>query len=158
MSKPFPILACKLTSISIKIPIKRIDKSLPLPRYETAGSVGFDLFCRKGAVVKPKEIKLIPANIIVKTPPGYMLLLALRSSTPAKRGLMLANGIGVIDQDYSGLKDEIKIQVYNFSKNRVKVERGERIAQGIFVKVGKADWQEIKKTTPHSRGGFGSTG
>jgi len=142
----------------MKVLIKRIDKSLPLPRYQTAGSVGFDLVCREGAIVKPGEIKLIPANIIVKTPPGYMLVLALRSSVPIKKGLMLANGIGVIDQDYSGLKDEIKIQVYNFTKNRVKVERGERIAQGIFVKVGKADWQEVKKTTSRSRGGFGSTG
>jgi len=142
----------------MKVLIKRIDKSLPLPRYETAGAVGFDLFCRRGATVKPKEVKLIPANIIVKTPKGYMLLLALRSSTPLKRGLMLGNGVAIVDQDYSGPEDELKIQVYNFTNQKVQIKKGERLAQGIFVKVGKASWQETAKIDSRSRGGFGTTG
>ncbi|PIU01654.1 dUTP diphosphatase [bacterium (Candidatus Torokbacteria) CG09_land_8_20_14_0_10_42_11] len=145
----------------MKIKIQRIDKSLPLPRYETSGAVGFDLICRENMTVKPREIARIPANIIVATPPGYMLMIVVRSSTPSKKGLILINGAGIIDQDYCGPDDEIKIQVYNFTDKAVAVERGERIAQGIFVAVGRAEWQEVgaKDFSPiPSRGGFGTTG
>ena len=142
----------------MKITIKRIDKSLPLPKYETSGSVGFDLICRESVVVKPKEIARIPANIIVKTPPGYMLMLIARSSTPVKKGLMLINGAGIIDQDYCGAEDEIRVQVYNFTDKEARVAVGDRIAQGIFVKIERGEWEEVEKSEDHSRGGFGSTG
>lgn len=142
----------------MKIQIKRIDKSLPLPKYETLGSVGFDLFSRKRVQVAPHEIKLVPANVIIKTPPGFMLLIVLRSSTPLKKGLMLANSVGIIDQDYSGKRDEIKIQVYNFTDQKTTIQKGDRLAQGIFVKITKADWQEKDNISTNSRGGFGSTG
>lgn len=140
----------------MKLNIKRIDKSLPLPVYETSGSVGFDILSRKAVVIKPKEIELIPGNIIVKTPPGYMLLLALRSSTPKKKGLLKPHGIGILDQDYCGEEDELKIQVYNFSDKEVKINKGEKIAQGIFVKIDRFEWEE-KEYMGKSRGGFGST-
>ena len=54
----------------MKINIKRVDKTLPLPQYETAGSVGFDFICRESAEVAPQSIVLIPANVVVETPPG----------------------------------------------------------------------------------------
>ena len=82
----------------MNVKIKRIDKSIPLPRYETSGAVGFDLLCRKSVEVLPQNISLVPANVIIETPPGYMLLVALRSSTPRKRGLLIPHGIGVIDR------------------------------------------------------------
>ena len=141
----------------MKAKIKRIDKSLPLPTYQTSGSVGFDIYSREDMEIKPREIALIPGNIIVETPPGYMLLVALRSSTPRKKGLTKPHGIGVIDNDYCGEGDEIKVQVYNNTDNNVKVEKGERVAQGIFVKVDKFDWEEME-TMGKTRGGFGSTG
>lgn len=142
----------------MRIQIKRVDQSLPLPKYETSGAVGFDLICRESVVVKPKEIARIPANIIVKTPPGYMLMLIARSSTPVKKGLMLINGAGIIDQDYCGAEDEIRVQVYNFTDKEARVAVGDRIAQGIFVKIERGEWEEIEKSEDHSRGGFGSTG
>lgn len=141
----------------MKVNIKRIDKSLPLPVYETKGSVGFDLLAREQTVIKSGEIALIPANIIVQTPEGYMLTLVSRSSTPKKKGLIFPHGIGIIDQDYCGENDELKIQVYNTLKNEVSVEKGEKIAQGIFVKVDKFQWNEISQMSETSRGGFGST-
>ncbi len=141
----------------MKVKIKRVDKSLPLPRYETEGSVGFDLLCRETAEIAPNEIVLIPANVIVETPPGYMLMLCMRSSTPRKFGIMMAQGVGIIDTDYCGEEDEIKIQAYNFTDNTVTIERGSRIAQGIFVKVDTADWNEVDQMEASSRGGFGST-
>ncbi len=141
----------------MKVRIKRLDKSLPLPVYQTSGSVGFDISAREDTVIQPRSIGMIPGNIVVETPPGYMLLVALRSSTPRKKGLIKPHGIGVIDNDYCGDKDEIKVQVYNNTDREVRIEKGERIAQGIFVKVGKFSWEEAG-SMGKSRGGFGSTG
>ncbi len=140
-----------------QIKIKRIDENLPLPRYETKGSVGFDLLCRKSVTIASHSVGLIPANIIVETPPGYMLMVTLRSSTPSKQGLLIPHGVGVIDQDYCGEGDEIKIQVYNFRMESVTIERSSRIAQGIFVKVERGDWFEVDQMVSETRGGFGST-
>ncbi len=142
----------------MKVRIKRIDTSLPLPVYQTKGAAGFDIFSRESVEIKPKEIALIPGNIIVKVPQGYFLLLALRSSTPKKKGLLKPHGIGVLDSDYCGENDELKIQVYNFTDSVVTVEKGERIAQGLFVKIDKFEWDEVEKMDSESRGGFGSTG
>ncbi|MEK7551635.1 MAG: dUTP diphosphatase [Patescibacteria group bacterium] len=142
----------------MKLKIKRIDKSLELPEYKTKGAVGFDLTARVETVVKPFEVTLIPLNIVVKVPKGYSLLLFSRSSTPGKKGLMVANGVGVIDWDYSGEEDEVKLAVLNFTKKQVKVEKGERIAQALIVKVLVPKFLEVKKMDLKSRGGFGSTG
>ena len=141
----------------LAVTIKRIDKDLPLPTYATAGSVGFDLFCREDTEIAPRTIELIPGNVIVRIPQGYMLLLALRSSTPGRKGLLIPNGVGIIDQDYGGEGDELKIQVLNFREEAVLVKRGERIAQGIFVPIARATWREVDEMR-EGRGGFGSTG
>lgn len=140
-----------------KVKIKRIDKSLPLPVYETSGSVGFDLLARETTTINPNEIELIPANVIVEVPEGYMLMLASRSSTPKKKGLTKPHSIGIIDQDYCGETDELKIQVLNFKNEPVTIEKGEKIAQGVFVRVDRLNWQEVDQMTQESRGGFGST-
>jgi len=71
---------------------------------------------------------------------------------------MKPHSIGIIDQDYCGETDELGIQVYNFTKETVTVDRGERIAQGIFVKVGIPQLVESDEVAGESRGGFGSTG
>ena len=142
----------------MKIRIKRVDAALPLPKYETPGSVGFDLLCREGVTVPAGEMRQIPANVIVAVPPGAMLMVAARSSLPLKKGLMIPNGVGVIDHDYRGPEDEIRVQVYNFTDRPVEVARGERLAQGIFVNVARAEWVEVDEMCGESRGGFGSTG
>jgi len=142
----------------MKVKIQRLDKSLPLPVYETGGSVGFDILARETSTIPNGSIELIPANIIVEVPEGYMLVVASRSSTPRKKGLTPPHGFGVIDQDYCGPEDEIKIQVYNFSGEAVTIEKGEKIAQGVFVRVDKFEWVEVDKMDNSTRGGFGSTG
>lgn len=141
----------------MQVRIQRIDKSLPLPVYETQGSVGFDLIARESTVIEPGKIELIPGNVIIEVPQGYMLAVASRSSTPRKKGLSQPHGFGIIDHDYCGPEDEVKIQVYNFSSVPVKIERGEKIAQGVFVRVDKFEWQEVEQIREESRGGFGST-
>ena len=141
----------------MKFRIKRIDKSLPLPIYETKCSVGFDLLAREDVEIGPDEIVLIPANVIVEVPKGYALIIASRSSTPNKYGLTKPHGIGVIDHDYCGPNDEIKIQVHSFRNKKVMIKKGTKLAQGIFMKVDQLEFEEVDEVTGQSRGGFGST-
>ena len=141
-----------------KVLIKRIDKELAMPKFETKGAVAFDLLTRVETVILPGKIGLVPANIIVKVPEGYMLCLASRSGTPGKRGLLTPHGFGVIDLDYHGPEDELKVLVYNFTDTPVTVGRGDRIAQGICVRVDKFELEEVDHIEAETRGGFGSTG
>jgi dUTP diphosphatase len=141
----------------LRVRIMRVDPELPLPTYETPGAVGFDLLARVETTVEAGRIGRIPANVVVETPPGYMLLVAARSSLPGRKGLSVPHGIGVIDQDYCGASDEILVQVYNFTDAPVTVARGEKIAQGVFVRVDRARWEEADFSERQSRGGFGST-
>ena len=138
--------------------ILRLDPDLPLPSYATSGAVGFDLYCREDTVLAPGEIALLPTGVAIATPPSYMLLVTARSSTPRRKGLSVPHGVGVIDQDYCGDEDEIRCQVYNFTDAPVTIARGERVAQGIFVRVDRAEWEEVPSMQAPTRGGFGSTG
>ena len=140
----------------MKIKIKRIDKSFPLPEYHTSGAVAFDLYSRVDATIQPKTIERLPTNIIIEIPDGYMLEIKDRSSTLKRKGLLVSTGY--IDNDFHGEEDEILLQVYNLTDNDVKIEKGERLGQGVFVKVDKAEWEEVEKMQDVGRGGFGTTG
>ena len=142
----------------MRIKIKRLDASLPLPRYETAGSAGFDLVTREDTVVAADSIALIPGNVVVQLPAGYALLVASRSSTPRRTGLVAPHGFGIIDSDYCGPEDEVMVQVWNQTSEEVIVNRGDRIAQGVIVNIERVEWVEVDVLDAPSRGGFGSTG
>ncbi len=148
----------KILANNMIVKVKRIDKSLPLPIYHTKGSVGCDLYARVTTKIKPKSLGKIPTNVIIQTPVGFMFMLASRGSTPFKKGLMPANGVGIGDQDFCGEEDEYLAAVYNFTNKTVVVEKGERIAQGIFIPVEIVKWKEVGSVEKVSRGGFGSTG
>jgi dUTP pyrophosphatase len=143
--------------MSKKIKIKRFNTELPLPEYKTAGAVGFDLTARETTLIKPGMVEYIPLNVAVETPKDHILLIAARGSTH-KQGLMPVHGIGIGDPDFRGDNDEYKFPALNFTKKAVVVEKGTRIAQGIFVKFTRASWQEVNKMVSKTRGGFGSTG
>ena len=125
--------------------------------YETPGAAGFDLAAAEDVDVPPRQIRLIGTGLVIKVPEGYFLAIFARSSTPLKRGLMVANGVGVIDSDYCGATDEVKIQVINVTDQPVSVRRGDRIAQGIVLPAPRAQFVE-GNAADASRGGFGSTG
>lgn len=142
----------------MKLKIVRIDKNLPLPAYHTPGAVAFDLYTRVDGTFQPGEAKLLPANFIIEIPRGYFLLITSRSSL-FKKGLQLANSVGVIDQDYHGPKDELHLSLRNVSDNAVEVKMGDRLAQGLILPIERvADWEEVEKIKDDSRGGYGSTG
>lgn len=137
--------------------ITRRDASVSLPARESSGAAGFDLAASADVTIAPGTIALVPTGLIIKVPDGWFLGIFARSSTPLKRGLMVANGVGVIDSDYCGPEDEVKIQVLNFTQAPVHVKRGDRIAQGIFLKYAPPEWEEGEPAGT-TRGGFGSTG
>lgn len=139
--------------------ISRLDPSVPLPAYQTPGAAGFDLAASADVTIAPGTIALVPTGLVIQVPPGHFLGIVARSSTPLKKGLMVANGVGVVDEDYCGPADEVKIQLLNFTATAVDVKRGDRIAQGLFIPVARADWQEHSGDLRQgSRGGFGATG
>ena len=143
----------------MNLQIKLIDTTLPMPEYHTEGAVAFDLYARIETVIEPFKLTIVPTNLIIKSPHGYFILLASRSSTPIKKGLMLANGIGIVDEDYCGEKDEIGLQLLNFTQEPVTVSRGERIGQAMLVKTVRPEKiEQVSSMSAKSRGGFGSTG
>src|SRR4029450_4465254 len=126
----------------LTVRIHRLDPAVPLPKYETGGAAGFDLAASVDVTIAPGTIALVPTGLVIEVPHGHFLGIFARSSTPLRRGLMVANGVGVIDEDYCGPKDEVNVQVLNFTQAPVTVARGDRIAQGLFIPVSRAEWQE----------------
>jgi len=141
----------------MKITIKRFDKDLPLPEYKTAGAAAFDLYARQETSISPKTVKLVPLNIALQLPVNHWALLSARSSLH-KKGLMVANGIGVGDFDYRGDNDEYQAALYNFSDKKAVIKRGERIVQMIILEREPVELVEKAQFNSKSRGGFGSTG
>ena len=142
----------------MNVTIHRLDPSVPLPRYESSGAAGFDLASSVDATIAPGAVVLIPTGLVIAVPPGHFLGVFARSSTPLKRGLMVANGVGIVDSDYCGPRDEIKIEVVNFTSAPVTVKKGDRLAQGVILPFVRIDWQESEDAPGTTRGGFGSTG
>jgi dUTP pyrophosphatase len=142
----------------MKVRISRLRPDVALPRYESDGAAAFDLAAAEDVVVPAGGVALVPTGLVVEVPPGMFLGIFARSSTPLKRGLMVANGVGIVDPDYCGPADEIKIAAMNFTADAVTVHRGDRIAQGIFLAAPRVTWEEAGPTRADSRGGFGATG
>lgn len=158
-----------------------------LPTYATPGSAAMDLYCTEDVTLYPGETKMIPTGIAIwigsdrykKCNNPYTVSdwsitgLILPRSGLGTKGLILANTIGVIDQDYQG---ELKISAWNRNSNTVhtyfsgmkynrdediEIKAGDRIAQLMFVPVIKVGWQiieEFSNTTERGEGGFSSTG
>ena len=131
--------------------------NVSLPYRSTKESAGYDFECAETTYIPAYSIKLIPTGIKCQIDEGYYLQLALRSSTPMKKHLMLANGIGIIDADYYNNPDNeghIMFQVINFTNKEVFIPVGERIGQGVFLKYYTVD---DDNASGQRVGGFGST-
>lgn len=135
-----------------------MDSTIPLPGYGTDRAAGFDLAAAHDTTIAAGAIALIRTGLVIEVPAGHFLGIFARSSTPLKRGLVVANGVGVVDPDYAGPTDEIMIQVLNVTRADVHVRRGDRLAQGIILPAPRVVWDEHDTAALPSRGGFGSTG
>lgn len=146
----------------ITIKFKRLSEKfndIPLPSYTTEGSSGMDLRAaiEEKIIIKPFETVLIPTNLAVEIPEGYEGQVRPRSGLAAKNFVTILNTPGTIDSDYRG---EIKVILTNFGKEDFVVNRGDRIAQLVIVKVERAEIIEATElnSTRRNDGGFGHTG
>lgn len=142
----------------MRIRIRRLDPSVALPQYHSEGAAAFDLASREDVTVAPGEVRLVGTGLVVEVPRGHLLAVVARSSLPIKKGLLVANAVGIVDSDYCGPDDEVKVEVYNFRDRAVTLARGERIAQGLILPAARVEWEEVRDSAAPSRGGFGSTG
>ena len=142
----------------MRLNIKRLDATIPLPAYGTEEAAGFDLAAASDLTIRPREIALVPTGLVIEVPTGHCLAIVARSSTPLKRGLLVANGVGIVDPDYSGPTDEVMIQVLNITDADVHIRRGDRLAQGIILPAPRVRWHEVSDVRNAVRGGFGATG
>ncbi len=143
---------------ALKVLIKRIDATVPLPTYAKGGDAGADLVTTKDFTLAPGERALIPTGISIALPDGYVALVHPRSGLAIKHGVTLVNTPGTIDAGYRG---EIACILINHDiKETVSFVKGDRIAQLIIQKVERADFVEVEELPGSGRGsdGFGSTG
>lgn len=141
----------------MEVPIHRLHEAARAPQYATGGASGFDLCTAEAAEIGPGEIALVGTGLVFATPPGWCLLVCLRSSTPRRFGVLQPHAVGIIDEDYRGREDEVRLQLLNFRSAPTQIPVGSRIAQGVFVRADRAEWS-VQDPARESRGGFGSTG
>jgi len=143
----------------MKVKVWKRDPMAKLPEKVTEGSVGFDIFALEELSIAPFELKFIRTGLVIKAEYPYALFIFPRSSLFKKKNLIMPNSAGIIDFDYCGEDDEIKIPVVNLGKKEVTVSAGEKIAQAVFLKIATPEIEEVKEPpSTISRGGFGSTG
>lgn len=150
----------EMEKLDVKIKLLDNNKEKKLPFYATEGSAGMDLTaCIENAVeLKPLERFLVPTGIAIKLPDArYGAFIFARSGLATKKGITLANCVGVVDSDYTG---EIKVGLVNLSRDTYTLEPGERIAQLVVMPVKQVNFNVVDEldVTERGSGGFGSTG
>ena len=137
------------------------DKNINLPKRSTKYAAGYDVEAAEDTIIpafKPGvKPTLIPTGLKAYMQDDEMLCLYNRSSNPKKKGLVLANSVGIVDKDYYGNADNdghIMYAMWNFKSEDVKIEKGERVGQAIFQKYLIADDDNAEG---ERKGGFGST-
>jgi len=150
-----------LDSSSSKIPLKFVNETENKdPDYEYDSDSGFDLRSTEELWVQANDRKLIPTGLRVDIPEGYEIQVRSKSGLALKQGLMVLNSPGTIDSGYQG---EIKVIIFNTTNERIKIEKGQKIAQAVLCPVVNGKWvnlirvEEIGKKDRNDKG-FGSTG
>ncbi|PCG19241.1 dUTP diphosphatase [Brachyspira sp. G79] len=139
--------------------IKIINRSSnPLPKYQTEGSSGLDLHANldKPITLNKNDIVLVPTGLFIEIPEGYEAQIRSRSSLALKNGIFCLNSPATIDSDYRG---ELKIILASLTDTPFTINHGDRIAQIVFAKVERIDFEEADSIseTQRGEGGFGST-
>ena len=149
-----------LKCLGMNIRFRRLHPDAAIPEYKTPGSVAFDLALVEDVIIQPRSMEKVRTGLVIEAPKGHALLLASRSSNPVKKGIDLANSIGIIDEDYCGPEDELFLVLQNLTDDIVRLSKGDRIAQGLFVPVTKGTFIEVpaQDLANENRGGHGSTG
>ena len=142
--------------IDIKI---QNDSKHDLPVYATPGSSGFDLRANvaRTTMLPPGKRAIVPTGLHFDIPEGYELQVRSRSGLAAKNGVFVLNGIGTIDSDY---KDEVCVILFNLGDQPFEIKPGDRIAQGVIMKIEKVNLTKVEEISREGDrgGGLGYTG
>ena len=129
-----------------------------LPKRSTKYSAGYDFEASQNYVIKPNEIAKIPTGIKVIMNQDEMLMIVVRSSMGFKYNVRMCNQVGIIESDYynnESNEGHMWVALQNHGTNDYIINKGDKFAQGIFVKFLTVDNEEEIKT--ERKGGFGST-
>lgn len=143
--------------MNVPVDISLIHPDAVAPAYQTPGAVAFDIAVVEEKTIQPGAIEKIQTGLVICVPKDHLLMLAPRSSN-TKKGIQLANSVGIIDQDYCGPTDQLFLALYNIGTEPYTVQKGERIAQGMIIPVARAEFRVIDELKQSDRGGFGTTG
>ena len=130
-----------------------------LPKRATKNAAGYDFFNPVQITIPAHSMKLVTTGIKAKFPDYFCLKLYNRSSNPKKKGLVLINGVGVVDADYYENPDndgDIGFMFYNIKDEDVTLEPGEKLGQGVFELYGTLTNET--EVTDERTSGWGSTG
>lgn len=130
-----------------------------LPEYSTPMSAGVDLKANisEPITLGPLQRILIPTDLYMAIPEGYVLQICSRSGLALKNGIFCLNAPGVVDADYRG---NVGVILANFSDTPFIINPGDRIAQAVLNKFEKIEWKEVTTLdeTERGTGGFGHSG
>ena len=149
-----------MRKIQLKVLDQRIGTEIPLPAHATEGSAGMDLRAciNETITLKPGDTELIPTGIAIHIDdPGLAATILPRSGLGHKHGIVLGNLVGLIDSDYQG---QLFVSCWNRGTDAFTIEKGDRIAQLVFVPVVQADFEVVDEFHESERGagGFGHSG
>jgi dUTP pyrophosphatase len=143
----------------LRIAVRRLDPTLPLPAHQHVGDAGVDLYAREDALLAPGGGRaLVPTGIAIAIPDGCAAFVQPRSGLALRHGVTLLNTPGLID---AGYRDEIRVLLVNLDPSEpFQVARGERVAQLVVQRVETVEWDEVDvlDDTVRGVGGWGSTG
>ena len=146
----------------MKVKIYKLHNDVPTPEYMSPGASGVDLhaWLKDPITLEPGEYRIIPTGLKLSIPDGYEAQVRPRSGLALKFGVTVLNTPGTIDSDYRG---EVGVILVNMGKEPFTVKNGMRIAQMVFNRVERVDFQEVNseldlEKTRRGAGGFGHTG
>lgn len=141
----------------MKLKIKILDKTIPVPKFAHKGDAGMDLYSTIDYVLKPFERKLVPTGIKIEIPEGYAGFVQPRSGLAINNGISLVNTPGLIDSGYRG---EIKAILINFDPvENFEIKKGDKICQFVIMKIENAEivLKDELDDSDRGEGGFGSS-
>ena len=144
----------------VTLGFSRTHKDSVTPNYAYPTDSGFDLYSTEEKYIEPFGRELIPTGLHFDIPENYEIQVRSKSGLAIKQGLMVLNSPGTVDQGYTG---ELQVILFNTTKEKIKIEKGQKVAQAVVCPVLTSNWLDIKEidsveNKDRGSNGFGSTG
>ena len=148
-------------SVDLKVSLQYTNDSDNVePEYAYESDSGFDLRSTEECWINANNRVLIPTGLRFDIPDGYEIQVRSKSGLALNQGLMVLNSPGTVDSGYQG---EIKVIMFNTTNEKIKIEKGQKIAQAVLCPVLNGKWVDLIKVEEigekdRNNNGFGSTG